>query len=185
MWLTFRDMVAHALALVVMSQGQPAAGESPAETQPPLEYRSDTMQVFTKPNRAVLRSNVVIRRGDLLVCCENFEGLADAEWGWQRFVCTEKVVAQRSDETMWADKAEFILETSDLILTGKPLLQNGKSFLEGTRIIVDTERDRARVIKPRGRIYSAKESVKSRPPVTIEGELPATCPLPSAPEQLR
>ena len=48
MWLTFRDMVAQAFALVVMIPGHPLAGEPPSagKTPPPLEYRSDTMQVF-------------------------------------------------------------------------------------------------------------------------------------------
>ncbi len=181
MWLMFREIVTHALALVVVGQAQPVAPRD-QDRQPPLEYRGDRMQVFSKPNRALLRGSVVIRRGDLLVCCESFEGLADADWGWERFVCTENVVAQRGDETMWADKAEFILETSDLILTGRPLLQRGKSTLEGSRIIVDTERDRARVIHPRGRIHSAERPVKARATTGVRGELPATCPLPASPE---
>jgi lipopolysaccharide transport protein LptA len=180
MWLTVRDFMAHAMALVVMGQGQTAAGDKkPADQEAPLEYRGDTMQVLTQPNRVVLRGNVVVRRGPLMLCCETFEGLADEKWGWQRFVCTEEVVAQRGDETMWASRAEFMLETSDLILTGQPLLERGKSYLEGTRIVVDTERDRARVEKPRGRIHSAREPISVREPPTPGKELPATCPLPA------
>jgi lipopolysaccharide transport protein LptA len=181
MWLTVREFLAHAMALVVMSQGQTAAGDKKQTgDDAPLEYRADAMQVLTKPNRMVLRGNVVVRRGPLMVCCETFEGLADEKWGWQQFVCTEKVVARRGDETMWANRAEFMLETSDLILTGEPLLERGKSYLEGNRIIVDTERDRARVEKPRGRIHSAREPIGVRAPPPPPGkELPATCPLPA------
>src|SRR4051812_21134041 len=50
-----------------------------------LDFRCDSMLIYTKPNRNVCRGHVVLRRGDLLACCESFEGMADDKWAWQSF----------------------------------------------------------------------------------------------------
>ncbi|OGQ78834.1 MAG: hypothetical protein A2289_11530 [Deltaproteobacteria bacterium RIFOXYA12_FULL_58_15] len=185
MWLAYRDTLAQLLATVWFGlQPAPVAAtpKSPAakDTPAPLEFRCDGMQVLTKPsNRSLCRHNVVIRRGDLLLCCQNFEGIANADWEWQTFTCTENVRATRGTETMWADKATFVLETSELFLTGTPLLRRGKSLLSGTRIVVEVTNDRARLDNPRGVINTNKEVLP--PPAPTTGTLPDTCPLPPRP----
>ncbi|MEE8408054.1 MAG: LptA/OstA family protein [Myxococcota bacterium] len=151
----------------------------------PLDFRCNSMQIKTKPNRTVCRDDVVVRRGNLLVCCNVFEGYATNDWGWERFVCIDEVRAQRGDETMWADKAAFDVETSALVLTGRPRLHRGKSILEGKRIVIDVENDRARIEQPRGRLESIKSNVlhgvSHSQELPLEGKLPDTCPLPPAP----
>ena len=140
----------------------------------PLDFRCDNMQVFSKPNRTLCKANVVVRRGDLVVCCVTF----DDSWGWERFVCTEDVRAQRTNETMWSDRAEFVLQTNELLLTGRPRLKRGKSVLDGERVVVDVKTDHARIEKPRGRFESATTPAVEATPLVLEGPLPAVCPLP-------
>lgn len=152
----------------------------------PLDFRCDNTRIHNKPNRVVCVDNVVARRGNLLVCCQTFEGFADDKWGWQRFTCNGDVRAQRSDELMWSEKSEFVLETSDLVLTGKPLpmVRRGKSLLEGIKITVNTRQDHAYVTKPRGRIEQSdeKNSVPVVVPFALEGALPEKCPIEKAPK---
>lgn len=138
------------------------------------------MQVHTKPNRAVCTGNVIVRRSDMLVCCKEFEGIANDKWEWQRLICHTDVRAQRGEELMWSDKAEFLPETQDLVLTGRPVVARGESVLEGEQVLVNVKEDRARVIKPRGRIGTQELSGKAPPLVGGTGEpvaLPATCPV--------
>lgn len=179
-------LVALNLAAAPATQANAVDGKALLGGEAPLDFRCDNMQVFTKPNRTVCKANVVVRRGDLLVCCTTFEGFAAANWGWERFVCTENVRAQRGDEIMWSDKAEFLLATQELFLTGRPRLKRGKSLMEGDRIVVDVKNDQAKVEKPRGRFESAplEKPVETLPPIdpTLELQpLPGICPLPAAP----
>jgi lipopolysaccharide export system protein LptA len=166
------------IALLALVSSEAPAMASLKGSEEPLDFRCDNMQVFSKPNRTVCKANVVVRRGDLLVCCVTFEGFADDAWGWQRFVCSENVRARRADETIWSDKAEFVLETNELVLTGRPRLARGKSVLEGERVVVDVKTDHARIEKPRGRFASANAPTPTPVPPAIVGPLPAVCPLP-------
>jgi lipopolysaccharide export system protein LptA len=169
------------LLLAVALAAAPAPAKPEGLGHGPIDFRCDAMQVFTKPNRVVCTNNVVVRRADLLVCCRQWEGYADGNGGWERFVCADDVRAQRPGELAWASKATFIMSTSDLVLTGRPLLRRGKSLLEGEMIVIDTKHDHARVEKPRGRMEPADQTP---PPVEAPlptGPLPATCPVPPPP----
>ena len=166
------------LALLLSFPGADAAG--PAAIPPgPLEFRCNNMQVLSKPNRTLCRDDVVVRRGDLLLCCQQFEGFADKDWAWQRFTCTREVRAERNNEQMWADKAELTLATSDLVLTGRPKLRRGKSLLEGTRVVVDIKEDHARIESPRGVLVSEEAAPASAG--KSAGPLPERCPIPPPP----
>ncbi|MBI5509360.1 MAG: hypothetical protein HY903_11465 [Deltaproteobacteria bacterium] len=170
------------LALLGLSLWLAQAPILPGDGEPkaaPLDFRCDNMQVFSKPNRTVCQTNVVVRRADLLVCCATFEGFADDRWGWQRFVCTENVRAERGDETMWSDRAEFVLATNELLLTGRPRLKRGKSLLEGERVVVDVKTDHARIEKPRGRIEAATTTAPAAAGRAPDQGLPAVCPIPA------
>ncbi|MEK7704479.1 MAG: LptA/OstA family protein [Myxococcota bacterium] len=147
----------------------------------PLDFRCDRMDIETKPNRAICHDNVVVRRGELLVCCRTFEGFADEEWQWQRFICHDDVRAQRADESMWSERAEFLLASSDLILTGKPHVQRGKSMFEGRKVVVNVESDRANISQPRG-VFVSQEKLAPPVPLVPEGKaLPSKCPIPADP----
>jgi lipopolysaccharide export system protein LptA len=165
------------LVLLLVAVAAPPAKSSEALGNGPIDFRCDSMQVFTKPNRVLCRGNVVVRRAELTVCCAQFEGYADEQGGWERFVCADDVRAQRPGELAWSQKATFIMSTSDLFLTGTPMLQRGKSLLEGETIIIDTKHDHARIERPRGRMEPADERPAPAVPPTAEGKLPAACPV--------
>lgn len=174
-------MTFHHAALLVLLATHLGATTDELAGDGPLDFRCDNMQVDTKPNRAVCRGNVVVRRDALLVCCRTFEGFADDKWEWQRFVCQDDVRARRGDETMWAQRGEFVLATSDLMLTGKPHVQRGKSMFEGRRVLINVKSDRANISQPRGLFVSAE---KLAPAVSLvpEGQpLPAVCPIAADP----
>ncbi len=149
----------------------------------PIDFTCEAMQLFSNPNRAICNREVVVRRGELFLCCERFEGYMDEQGGWERLICYQRVRAQRRGEMMWADRATFILATNDLILTGHPKLQRGKSVLSGERIVVDTERDQAHIEQPRGRLEPATREPVDAAQLPLTGELPRKCPIPAAPPE--
>lgn len=153
----------------------PVGGE-----QGPIDFRCDGMQIFSKPNRVECKGNVVVRRRDILLCCETFEGFGDEKWQWEKFTCSGDVRGQRPDELMESDFAVFVLGTNDLVLTGRPRLQRGKSLLAGERILVNVKTNQAQIEKPRGRIEQADTEINGAalPAQTDETQLPATCTVP-------
>ena len=179
-WLTWMTLATFSAtgadATPSTSSGQSLLGDMP---DGPVDFRCESMQVFTKPNRVVCNKHVVVRRGDLLMCCASFEGLSDAKGQWQRFRCQTDVRAQRGEERMWAQRAELVLAVNDLILTGKPRLQRGSSILRGDRIVVNTKRDQALVESPRGTMVPAEEL--PAPTAKPSDKLPSRCPIPAGP----
>ncbi|MEO0811763.1 MAG: hypothetical protein AAFY60_02790 [Myxococcota bacterium] len=154
-----------------------ANGASRATPTGPLDFRCDSMNFESKPNRVECIGNIVARRDTLLVCCERFEGDADDKWQWKSFKCINSVRAVRGGELMWSDQARFDLTSGDLLLTGRPRLRRGPNLLDGDEILIETETDKARVVRPRGRLdpdAGEPQEAFSIP----KGKLPAKCPLP-------
>lgn len=159
-----------------------ASSARPSQDPVPLDFRCDGMQVNSKPNRSLCKGNVVVRRPDLLLCCNVFEGRAADDWQWDSFTCVDDVRAKRGDELMWADQADFVVATDDLTLTGRPLLHRGKSLLTGERIVINIKSDRARIEKPRGHLGRDSDLQLSEIEPVPEGTpLPAVCPIPPSP----
>ncbi|MCK5687900.1 hypothetical protein KAI87_01460 [Myxococcota bacterium] len=175
-------MLLNLLTLVVLAA---PFGQSPVIASGPLDFRCDNMEIHSKPNRSTCVGNVIVQRGELLVCCDRFEGEADEKWGWQRFVCYDKVRAKRGDELMWAKRAEFVLSNGNLYLFGQPLVKRGMSVILGDKVVIDTQKDHAQVENPRARLYAAdsKKGMTLKVQKTQPGaKLPAICPLPPRPK---
>lgn len=171
------------LLLAPVAPGELQAVKDSAQTGP-IDFVCEHMQLLSNPNRAICRERVVVRRGELLLCCEHFEGYMNDKGGWERLVCSNKVRAQRHGELMWADRATFVLAINDLILTGRPRLQRGRSVLAGERIVIDTEREQAQIEQPRGRLEPASEEVPDPAELPLTGALPRECPVPAAPPRI-
>jgi lipopolysaccharide export system protein LptA len=138
----------------------------------PVDFRCDQMRMTMKPRQVVCEQNVVVRRGDWVLCCERFEGSQDKRGAWQRLTCGDNVRAQRGDELMWGQSAVYLFETTDLIVSGDALLRRPTSLLRGDRIVVDTSRDQAHIERPRGRLEGAEVII---PP--LPDGLPERCPV--------
>lgn len=138
----------------------------------PVDFRCDRMRMTATPRSVTCEQNVVVRRGDWLLCCEIFEGTQDKTGAWRRLTCSQNVRAQRNAERMWSGRAVYVFETSDLILTGDPLLQRPTSLLSGERIILDTSRDQAHIERPRGKLQDHDVAIEPLAP-----GLPEQCPI--------
>jgi lipopolysaccharide export system protein LptA len=157
---------------------------APTTEEAPLEFRCDGMEVLRSPNRTICRGNVVARQADLLICCDQFEALADDQWQWTSLRCENGVRARRGDERMWSQRADIDLKGAKLTLTGKPWLERGSSLLQGSQIVVTLSGDHAVVNNPRGIVADAKSPAPpSLRPLEASGALPATCPISKAPTQ--
>ena len=156
----------------------------PSQSESPLDFRCDGMEVLKAPNRTICRGNVVARQADLVICCDQCEAVADKAWQWTSLRCQKDVRAQRGDELMWSESAQIDLEASKIMLTGQPLIERGMSLLSGSKITVTLSGDHALVDNPRGSVATPSQNTAIKEPKPLfTGALPATCPIPKAPSK--
>ena len=148
----------------------------------PVVFRCDGMEVTQEPARSHCQGNAIARQDNILICCQSFVTKADSDWQWQTLHCVGDVRASRGEELVWAKEAVFNISDGTLKLEGQPLLQRGKSLMQGKEIIIEKDFNKARVIKPKGIMHHTPENIRAKKLMT--GELPATCPLPPRPSQV-
>ena len=154
-----------------------------ASSQPtPISFRCDSMEVTQNPARSKCQGNAIAKQQDILICCKAFVTKADQDWQWKSLHCVGDVRAQRGTELAWAHEATFQVEDGRLTLEGKPVLQRGKSLMQGTQIIIEKELNKARIIKPRGIMHHSAQPQTNSSAEAI-GALPNVCPLPPRPEK--
>lgn len=154
----------------------------------PVDFRCESLQVARAPAPSVCQGAVVLRKENMLLCCDTLQAQADASGAWQRFVCRGNVRAQHNDAFVWADSAAFDVRDDTLLLTGKPLVSRQQSLLAGTSIRIFLGSERLDVQQPRGTMAqymaaTATTSALGMPKQVFIGPLPQTCPLPSKPSQ--
>ncbi len=180
-----RVIAACTLSILTIFTTQTLAAES-SKAMPFVDFRCSRMQLYTSPDRAVCSKNVVLRRADMWICCDTFEGTQigtkKSAGQFDRLSCHGNVRAQRGDEVMWANEAVFMVSSGKLVLTGKPLVQRGASLLSGRRVIVDTTLDRAYIESPTGRVNRTELRTMAKPAdLSSTAHLPRKCPLPARP----
>ncbi len=136
------------------------------------------MTVHSSPNRTLGRRHVVIRRADILICCSRLETRADPQWRWQQVSCDDDVRVQRGEEVVWADHADFWVDGQDLVLSGRPLLHRGMTWLAGERVSIDWHGGLARILRPRGHLPGVAQAPTSTTPcMATTSPLPRRCPI--------
>ena len=65
-------------------------------------------------------------------------------------------------------------------------MQRGASLVDGERVVIETETEKARIDKPQGRITPSELEAPQGPAtlVPLDAELPAVCPVPKTPKRL-
>jgi lipopolysaccharide export system protein LptA len=164
------------LGILLGSNSKPVP---PNASEEPIEFVCGSMQLYSESKRARCVDEVVMRRGNTLVCCDSLEGQMDAQGAWTKLVCENDVRVHREGEFMWATYATWTILDSKLVLTGTPVVQRGPNMIQGERIVVMTGQARAQVFQPRGRLIGGTKP--AAPPTTfvLPKKLPRQCPLPS------
>ncbi len=183
-------LLVQALLLPAAAAPETAAKEPPISKaalagEGPLLFRCDSSKLKSNPNRTVCIGNVVFRRGNILGCCERFEAELDEEWGARQAVCQGDVRALRDQELMWAERADYVTATAELVLVGKPLVRRGESVIEGTRVVAQVDEEQVQIEKPRGRFVMGEQPIELNFAKYLTGALPSRCPLPRAPRSAR
>ncbi|MBK8012756.1 MAG: hypothetical protein IPK13_15500 [Deltaproteobacteria bacterium] len=139
-------MVLGLLASVPAQKNKPSARDRPVE----MTARGG-LTVDLKRNLGLAKGDVVIRRDDVLVCCDE----AEAKYAGdkvERITCRGRVVILRPDGTSAsADVAIFEAVRDKLELKGRARVQGRGTDLSGDQIIYDVARDQLEVVGSRSR----------------------------------
>jgi len=183
----------------LFAASQAAASEGSEDV---VEFRCDSMEISRPPttssnarqsNQTTCIGNVVVRRAELTLCCQRLVADADSKWQWKRFKCLGDARATSASERFWAKGMRYDMLTEELVLTGKPLVNQGGSYIRGSEIKVTVGGESAQIKDPVGvleatALSSGDSSASStrtqnrKTPVSLTtGPLPDTCPLPGRP----
>ncbi len=154
--------------LSLLAVPPPGAGKLASER--PVEMRSSGgLEVDLKRNVGVARGDVVIRRDDVIVCCDEAEARYRGK-EIERVECRGRVVVVRADGTKAvADVAVFDAAKESVSLSGRARVRSESADVEGQLIVYDIRSDQLSV--------KGKDSrFRFQPPASEGLKLPRSCP---------
>ncbi len=107
----------------------------------PVDYAADRIELQDKQNRVVLSGNVAIRQGGLnLSAARTTVAFTDAgSLKIQRIDATGGVVVTRADESARGDVAVYDFNRRIITMAGNVALRRGGDTLNGGRLTIDLE----------------------------------------------
>ena len=156
---------------------EPALLQGP---QGPLQFRMDTLTADASSRTVTGSGHIVLRQDGWLMCCSALLGRTDAQWTWQEITCQGDVRLWFDHKYLTADSAVFHPDKHEVILTGKPRVQEDAHALMGARMVLDTQRQALHIDRPRGHVMPQRlthASASRNQPAFLRGTLPQVCPL--------
>jgi lipopolysaccharide transport protein LptA len=162
-----RVRVAIAPLLLLMTGAEPAQPDRIQANSRPVEMSSSGgLSIDMKRQVGFTKGDVVIKRDDVLVCCDE----AEAKYAGskiERITCRGRVVIIRPDGTRaTANLAVFEAAADKVTLTGEAHVVKEDSAITGSRIIYDIGRDHLEVDGSRSTVkfkQPGKDEIPSRP----------------------
>ena len=142
-WVAARAFAAAfaAAGLVALGSGSVAWGQAFAgfNSNQPVDYAADRIDLQDRQNRVVLSGDVVIRQGDLrLTAARTTVSYTDAgTLRIQRIDATGGVTVARGDESARGAAAVYDLNRRVIVMTGGVGLRRGGDTLNGARLTID------------------------------------------------
>ena len=143
--------------------------QSPAEE---IVVNSDSLEVDNKRKVVTFSGNVNASREDFTIHCEEMslyyydtgeaQSGADPEMKIDRIVAVGKVKISRADGgSATADKAVYYQKDEKVVLTGKPVVKQGKDLVQGAKITLFLKENRSIIEGGQGNKVKAVISPRS------------------------
>ncbi|RZA28883.1 MAG: OstA family protein [Proteobacteria bacterium] len=136
-----RGVAGFALTAAALIGVQQLAAQAIAthNTNAPVSFNADRLELQDRQNRVVLSGNVVINQGNLrLQASRTTVAYTDAgKLEIQRLDATGGVVVTRGNETARGDSAVYDFNRRVIIMSGGVALKRGGDTLNGGRLVID------------------------------------------------
>jgi len=135
----FAGVLAGSVAALVMASGAGAQSNSAFNTNQPVSFNADRIELQDRQNRVVLTGDVEITQGDLRLTAQRTT-IAYADAGTltiQRLDASGGVVVTRGSERATGDTGVYDFNRRVIVLSGGVGLRRGSDTLGGGRLVID------------------------------------------------
>lgn len=136
-----RGVAGFALTALALAGWQQLSAQAIAShnTNAPVSFNADRLELQDKQNRVVLSGNVIINQGNLrLQAARTTVAYSDAgKLEIQRLDATGGVVVTRGNETARGNSAVYDFNRRVIVMSGGVALKRGGDTLNGGRLVID------------------------------------------------
>ena len=123
-----------------LAQGAELAfGGIRADTSLPVEVTADGLSVSQTDGAAVFTGNVVVSQGEMRLGADEIrvEYGADGQSRIERLIASGNVVLTSGADAAKADKAEYSVDSGEIVMAGSVLLTQGSTVLSGETLALN------------------------------------------------
>ncbi len=112
----------------------------------PVDIRSEEMSVDFENRKIVFKGDVKVLQSDFsLTAGEVTAVFGESADDIKKIIAADDVKIQKSDKMAWGQKAVYDREGATILLTGSPVLKQGRNYIKGEEIQFSLEQDRMEV----------------------------------------
>ncbi|MRR17738.1 MAG: lipopolysaccharide transport periplasmic protein LptA [Deltaproteobacteria bacterium] len=126
----------------------------------PIEIVSDKMEAFQEKRMIVFSGNAVATQGDIIIKTDNLSVYYKKSNGKKEKIGKQEVEVagdldrielkghvsiSQKDMSATGDEAVYYQESGQFIMTGNPVLQQGKNIIKGCRVVIYANENRGKV----------------------------------------
>ena len=112
----------------------------------PVDIRSEEMSVDFENNRIVFKGDVKVLQSDFsLTAGEVTAVFGESADDIKKIIASDDVKIQKADKMAWSEQAVYDREGATILLTGTPVLKQGRNFIKGEEIQFSLDEDRMEV----------------------------------------
>lgn len=131
----------------VAQETQVAFGSLQVDTNLPVEVTADALDVDQQTGEAVFKGNVLISQGDMKLTAPRVLVVYNAQTrAIARMEATGGVTLVSGPDAAEADRADYTIDTGEIVMTGDVLLTQGPSALSSEKMTVNLTTGSAQMV---------------------------------------
>lgn len=112
----------------------------------PVDIHSEEMTVDFDRRQIAFKGDVKVLQADFsLAAREVTAEFGESAEDIQKIVAVGDVKIQKANKTAWGERATYTRANATILLSGNPVLQQGRNFIKGEEILVRLDEDRMEV----------------------------------------
>ncbi len=112
----------------------------------PVDIHSEEMTVDFEKNKIVFKGDVKVLQSDFSLTAGEVTAIfGESADDIKKIIASDDVKIQQADKMAWGEQAVYDRESATILLTGTPVLKQGRNFIKGEEIQFRLDEDRMEV----------------------------------------